>query len=443
MNLLFLNYGQADNNSAYHILGHARRLAARGHDVCVAVAKSVPDGKFESREGFRLASHHTVLKMGPGFANGAGPDILHAWTPRENVRLFAERFHQTWGRCTTLIHLEDNEEAIFERFTGLTLAQADAEIREWPKGLIHPQRFRSFLGSADGVTMVHRCLGPLVPESMRTLEIVPIMDFSFFANGVGCARLRSRLEIPPDARVIMFNGNDHAANVRDMRALYDAVELLIKRGMNVVFVRTGEIQESNYEGLRFRSSNRCIELGYIERSAVPEMMRLADIVIQPGDADEFNSYRLPAKVPEYLSMGIPLLMSSANIGLELAEASAARVLPSMTPSAIAEAVEVLLSDKQHSEALSRRGREFAFERFHGNTVTPALEAFYEDCIQANRHKLITSPADAPAQESRAADSVPLEKDNPPSQTMLGEEPAEFTLPQSSHFSHANAANLRT
>ena len=49
LNVLLINYGPADNNSAYHILGHAAALATRGHAVCVGVVKGTPEG-FAARD---------------------------------------------------------------------------------------------------------------------------------------------------------------------------------------------------------------------------------------------------------------------------------------------------------------------------------------------------------------------------------------------------------
>lgn len=381
MNLLFVNYGQADNNSACHIRGHARGLAARGHDVCVCVAKSVPDGAFEPCEGFRMASQRTVLRQGPGFANPSKTDVLHVWTPRETVRQFVEKFTEAWGFRALVIHLEDNETAIFERFTGRAVEEAARVDQEWPKGLIHPVRHRALFDSAQGVTMVHRCLEPLVPAILPRCELVPVMDFDFFTNVDRSAALRSELGIPPAARVIVFNGNDHAAAALDIRQLYEAVELLIERGRDVLFVRTGHVLPANYEGLQFRPGQRCIEMGFIERERVPLVMGLADVAIQPGDADAFNSFRLPAKIPEYLSMGKPLIMGMANIGGELAESRAACVLPRMSPDAMADAVERLLDDSAGAQALGARGHEFALRRFDGAKVIPGLESFYERCLE--------------------------------------------------------------
>jgi len=380
MNILFLNYGQADNNSACHILGFARALAARGHDVCVCVAKSVPEGVFETREGYRLAAQRTVLKWGPGFADGGRAEVLHAWTPRESVRLFVEKFAHAWGYRALVIHLEDNEAEIFERFTGSPLEEALVTEQEWPKSLIHPRRHRAFLESAQGITLVHHCLEPLAPASLARRELVPVIDFEFFSDVGRSEALRGDLGIPPCARVIGFNGNDHAAAALDIRQLYEAVELLVERGRDVVFVRTGHVLPANYDGLQFRPGPRCIEMGFIGRARVPEVMRLADVVIQPGDADAFNAHRLPAKIPEYLSMGKPLIMGAANIGIELDAASAARVLPRTTPSAMADAAEELFEDGATAKLLGARAREFALDRFSEQAVVPALEHFYERCL---------------------------------------------------------------
>ncbi|WP_113959355.1 glycosyltransferase [Roseimicrobium gellanilyticum] len=382
MNILFANYGQSDNNSAYHIVGFASGLAARGHDVCVAVAKSVPDGQFESVGGFRMASHRTALKTGFTFADGRSADVLHVWTPRETMRLFASAHAAAWGHASLVVHLEDNEEAIFERFTGCSLEKACTLDEPWPKGLIHPVHYRGFLKSAQGVTMVHRCLEPLVPSELPRQEIVPVMDFRFFTNGGESHALRRELGIAPTTRVVVFNGNDHAAAALDIRQLYEAVDLLIEEGMDLAFVRTGHVLPANYDGLHFRPGSRCHELGFVERGMVPEIMSLADVAVQPGDGDYFNAHRLPAKVPEYLAMGKPLVMGETNIGRELAAADAALILPGMSPRQMADAIARLLNAPTETAAMAVRGREFARSRFSRDAVIPLLERFYQKCLPA-------------------------------------------------------------
>ncbi|MEY4482669.1 MAG: hypothetical protein RL693_121, partial [Verrucomicrobiota bacterium] len=205
--------------------------------------------------------------------------------------------------------------------------------------------------------------------------------------------IRAELDIPPDAQIIVFNGNDHAAVALDIRQLYEAVEILLERGRNVILIRTGHALPANYEGLQFCPGPRCIELGFIERERVPDIMSLADVVIQPGNADAFNTFRLPAKVPEYLSMGKPLIMGAVNIGCELAESNSALVLAHLSPVTMANAVEQLLDDYGAAETIASRGKKFARHRFAEATIAPELEAFYEACLR----KLQPISVDAAAQ----------------------------------------------
>jgi len=60
MRVILANYGQADNNSAYHIFRFARGLAERGHEVRVALAKLPPEAQFAEVDGFRIASHRVL-----------------------------------------------------------------------------------------------------------------------------------------------------------------------------------------------------------------------------------------------------------------------------------------------------------------------------------------------------------------------------------------------
>jgi glycosyltransferase involved in cell wall biosynthesis len=187
--------------------------------------------------------------------------------------------------------------------------------------------------------------------------------------------------------VIAYNGNDYAVNALDMRSLYEAMDIVCERSPEVVFVRTGHVLDTNYEGIEMRPGPRCRELGFVERAQVPEVMRLAEVFVQPGMPDEFNRHRLPAKVPEYLCMGRPVVMGEASIGAELIPPKAARVLGQVTASEIAAAVIWLLDHPAEAEEMGARGRQFAKERFAEENVVRALEAFYGKMLSPSRSAL--------------------------------------------------------
>ena len=60
-----------------------------------------------------------------------------------------------------------------------------------------------------------------------------------------------------------------------------------------------------------------IELGAVGWREIPGYLALADAFVQPGAADDFNRYRLPSKLPEFLAMGRPVVLPDCNIGHDL------------------------------------------------------------------------------------------------------------------------------
>ena len=62
-----------------------------------------------------------------------------------------------------------------------------------------------------------------------------------------------------------------------------------------------------------------LELGSVGWREIPGYLALADAFVQPGAADDFNRYRLPSKLPEFLAMGRPVVLPDCNIGHDLVD----------------------------------------------------------------------------------------------------------------------------
>lgn len=143
-NILFVLYGDFLCNSAAHVHCLAAELASLGYSCAVAV----PAGKdtadhFPSRQ-FQAVLYEEVEQGQLFFPNGRGPDVVHAWTPRELVRKFCQRISKLY-RFRQFVHMEDNEWHILSRFSylpwktieALSLEQLDAFV---PESLSHPIR---------------------------------------------------------------------------------------------------------------------------------------------------------------------------------------------------------------------------------------------------------------------------------------------------------------
>ena len=122
------------------------------------------------------------------------------------------------------------------------------------------------------------------------------------------------------------------------------------------------------------------DLGDIPWRDVPGYLALADAYVQPGAPDDFNRYRLPSKLPEFLAMGRPVVLPACNLGNDLTESESALLLHRGGALEIASRIEQLLDDRALAERLGRGARDFAEERLSWPRNATALAGFYRDLL---------------------------------------------------------------
>ena len=96
-----------------------------------------------------------------------------------------------------------------------------------------------------------------------------------------------------------------------------------------------------------------LELGSVGWREIPGYLALADAFVQPGAADDFNRYRLPSKLPEFLAMGRPVVLPDCNIGHDLVDGRSALLLSEGDGLEIAARVEQLLDDPELPRSAGR------------------------------------------------------------------------------------------
>ena len=308
MNVLFVNYGNFTTNSLNHIAGFAAALSARGHDCVVAVPAQketlavIPDPRFTA------ATYAEVLARPAFFRDDRPADVIHAWTPREGVRKFVLAYQRLQAGTRLVVHLEDNEEHLIATFGATPLGT----LRELPQqnypfplvdGLPHPVRYHHLLRLADAVTVIVDRLAEFAPPDRPVHLLQPGVDFAFYHPRPADAALRRELGLRDGEKVIVFTGSVTFANLAEMRALYDAVKLLNEGGTPTRLVRTGITHPDFASQLGYSPAAFVLELGFVEKAKLPALLALADVLVQPGTAGAFNDYRLPSKLPEFLSSG--------------------------------------------------------------------------------------------------------------------------------------------
>ncbi|MHB8285903.1 MAG: glycosyltransferase [Caulobacteraceae bacterium] len=385
MNLVFVNYGSFGNNSGYHIEGFALRLSRKGHNVAL-IADGAPERLLP---GVFLATFDQVRHAtAPAEALEMLRDretIIHGWTPRDTVREFVRPFALNGLRY--VVHLEDNETLILAN--RLKVNQSSIRIKTDNLNS-HDDgdptlNFRRFLNGAAGVSVIIDSLKRDVPAGKPMLLLEPGVDSATFCKHLtpnARAAIRSSLGYTPDTTLIVYAGNVHEAIQQDMFSLYTAVGNLNTRGYDIKLLRTGTPENLTRTSSAYKRATGVQHLGWVDRDRLPELMDLADIFIQPGWLNPFNAYRLPSKLPEFLSMGRPVVLPKSNLGWKLTNGENAVVLDMGGAGPIMEAVLMLRQSPALSKAIGEGGRDFALRHFNWDEKVIALEQFYSAVLNA-------------------------------------------------------------
>ena len=383
MNILFVLYHDFSANSAVHVHNFANQLAAHSHSTAVAIPHGADRGAGLGEQNYSVQLFDEVDGDWPRvFPDGRAPDIVHAWTPRENVRLFCEKLA---GFCSfhLFIHLEDNEELILEVNLGSSFEKlARSHFLDVPINLSHPRHYRDFIASADAVTLIMDRLARFVPATVPQLILWPGADANLFYPRARDPQLLEGLGIAPGTIVLCYTGNVHSANARDVRSIYLAAAILDREGPPARLIRTGR-DFCSFLGPHEEWTHRIsIELGHVPYPEIPSWLSLADVLVQPGADNAFNEFRLPGKLPEFFAMGRPVIVPNTNVGRFARHGEDAWVLEKVDALGIVDAVLELRENGDLSERLGQGALAFARKNFDWGKNAGELAAFYEKIAAA-------------------------------------------------------------
>ena len=386
INILFITYHDFTSNSAIQIHNFANNLVKLGNDCCIAVPSN-KNSVYDAIGGEILytALNFSELQNGKKiFQNGEIPDIIHAWTPREIVRrqclLLLKMF-----TCKLIVHLEDNEELLLENSLSIPIDRLKSFSLEKLNNLVpetasHPIFYQEFLSVADGITIIIDKLVDFVPKNKKYIVLWPGIDKSRFHADVIDTKIKSDLGIDDEDIVLCYTGNVHASNAKEVRSLYLAVALLNREGIPTKLIRTGKDFVAFLGDTGAWAHYYSIELGFIPHQKISSYLGISDILVQPGKPDRFNEYRLPSKLPEFFSMGKPVILPFCNVGRFIKNYEQGLLLDKGDSLDILEKVKLLVRDKALSKRIGFEGREFAKREFDSEKNTRKLEAFYKGIL---------------------------------------------------------------
>ncbi|HEX6454956.1 MAG TPA: glycosyltransferase [Solirubrobacterales bacterium] len=382
MRLLIIYFGPFDVNSAIQAFHFGNELTESGWEVTmcglgdpVRMAAAVGEADFACISHEDLDAEIARCKREPK------ETIVLAWTPRERVRRLTERCVAELG-VPYVIHLEDNEHYLLEAATGRTMSElqhlppAEQDALTPVDQTIHPTRHVEFLRGATGITVITEALNEFNFADRPHQVARPGIDFERFRPDLEPPVSRRELGLGEEDFVLVYHGTIHYANQHEMLSLYLAVKLLQRRGHPVRLVRLGHTEFGGPDPASFRAvADGAVELGPVPWRKVPNYLALADAFVQPGSPDDFNRYRLPSKLPEFLAMGRPVILPHCNIGDDLTHGENALLLEQGNAMDIALRVEELLADPALAKRLGQGSRKFAHEQLSWSDNAAGLGRF--------------------------------------------------------------------
>jgi len=380
LNILFVLHGSFASNSALHVAALANEMVAVGHACTVAVPHDRETISHHEHPAFHAITF-AEAETGCVFKNGHGPDLIHAWTTRENVRKFTLKI-ASLHRSRVVVHLEDNEQEIlalslnrpFAHLEKLSPAELDNLV---PSDLSHPHRSRDFLSSADGATVITEKLQEFIPPGRPNILLTPAADSRYFFPQPIPREFRQILDVTKGTTVIFYHGNVHASNAAEVRELYAAVLQLNRENVPVTLIRTGLNRADFLGAIAAEVAPFVLELGQLlYHRHLPSLMALADFFVQPGVPDAFNDYRFPSKLPEFFSIGRPVILPRTNLGLSVRHGTDAYVLDRADAAGIARAIRELKNNPDLSGRLATGAVDFAAKHFSWRLSAEALAKFY-------------------------------------------------------------------
>jgi glycosyltransferase involved in cell wall biosynthesis len=393
MNLVIVYFGPLDVNSGIQAFHFGNELTEQGWNVTLA---GLGDPRLIEAVGqplFECISHEGLDAKAEQLRGQESETIVCAWTPRERVRRLTMKLVSEL-RVPYVIHLEDNENYLLESGVGMSLEALQrlplqAQDRLAPPELIHPTHHLEFLRGAAGITVITEELNEFNVGHRPHHVARPGIDTERFDPDRPSSVTRRQLGLREEDFVIVYHGTIHYANQHEMMSLYVAIKLLQRRGHPVRLLRLGHSEFGGVDPRAFRAvSDGVLELGRVAWQKMPDYLALADAYVQPGAADDFNRFRLPSKLPEFLAMGRPVILPGCNIGEDLTDGENALLLKQGNGAEIMARVEDLIADPDLAARLGRGARKFALEELSWRDNATALADFYRG--------LMTSPATSPA-----------------------------------------------
>lgn len=174
---------------------------------------------------------------------------------------------------------------------------------------------RSTVLSANNPALLQYCEQISGRTGKSTVNLPPL-DFSHFSGTLKKGAL-AKYGVPSDGDVLMYMGTFFRFSGLE-RVIYD-FDTAAENNPNLwlVMVGGGEIEKSLHKkAAETQHSNRIVFTGKIDYLELGEILRSADVALNPFESEFLTNVALPHKVLQYMSSGVPVVSTKLRGLLE-------------------------------------------------------------------------------------------------------------------------------
>lgn len=197
------------------------------------------------------------------------------------------------------------------------------------------------------------------------------------------AGLRARLDIPAEARVVIFAGR--LAPEKELGSLLDAFAVVFRENPQALLLLIGDGPSRGELEARTRALNLEAAVRFIGRRPVEEVchwLQASDLFALVSSNEGF-----PCSLVEAMSVGLASVVSDIPANVQLVEPGVHGLHSRLgDPASIADAILRLLSDGPLRAAMGATSRRLAQQRYSLPVVAERYEALFSEALAAARRR---------------------------------------------------------
>jgi glycosyltransferase involved in cell wall biosynthesis len=246
------------------------------------------------------------------------------------------------------------------------------------------------------------------------------VDHVIVSNHLWRAKLTGR-SVPDDKCSVFLNNVDRAVFARHSRTRdHDAFVISFPgtfqwhQGVDIAIEALGKIREQAphaelhlYGSGRMEPELRALAVrlglnanvrffGNVPLDQIPQIMANTDLGVVPKRADGFGNEAYSTKIMEFMSQGVPVVVSRTKIDTFYFEDTVVRFFPSGDAHALADAILELIRDKTLRDGLASRGLEYVKRNSWDVRRTDYLQLIDALCVESMPSMTRPTPEPSPS-----------------------------------------------